>query len=62
VGGGAIEYRFRHFDGHYVWILSRGRPVEWDKSGNPIRTVGTDQIVMMRLLGASRWQTASCPG
>lgn len=41
-GFDTMEYRERHRDGHYVWILSRGRPVEWDENGNPIRTVGTD--------------------
>ena len=38
----ALEYRERKRDGSYVWILSRGRPVEWDEEGNPIRTIGTD--------------------
>jgi len=41
-GYDTIEYRERHRDGHWIWILSRGRPVEWDKDGAPIRTVGTD--------------------
>jgi diguanylate cyclase (GGDEF)-like protein/PAS domain S-box-containing protein len=41
-GYDTMEYRERHRDGHYIWILSRGRPVEWDVDGNPIRTVGTD--------------------
>jgi diguanylate cyclase (GGDEF)-like protein/PAS domain S-box-containing protein len=38
----AFEYRERHKDGHYVWILSRGRPVEWFPDGQPARIVGTD--------------------
>ncbi|MEJ0011566.1 MAG: PAS domain S-box protein [Bauldia sp.] len=37
-----IEYRERHRDGHYVWILSRGRPVEWGANGIAVRTIGTD--------------------
>ncbi|MCD7059387.1 sensor domain-containing diguanylate cyclase [Pelagibacterium xiamenense] len=37
-----LEYRERHRDGHYVWILSRGKPVEWDADGNVVRTIGTD--------------------
>lgn len=41
-GFDTLEYRERHKDGHYVWILSRGKPVEWDENGVPIRTVGTD--------------------
>jgi diguanylate cyclase len=38
----AFEYRERHRDGHYIWILSRGRPVEWFPDGKPARIVGTD--------------------
>ena len=37
-----LEYRERHRDGHWVWILSRGRPVEWDENGKSVRTIGTD--------------------
>ncbi|PXA99042.1 diguanylate cyclase [Nostoc sp. 3335mG] len=38
----ALEYRERTRDGRYIWILSRGRPVEWDENGTPLRTIGTD--------------------
>ncbi|MGB3335577.1 MAG: PAS domain S-box protein [Devosia sp.] len=38
----ALEYRERTRDGSYIWILSRGKPVEWDEHGNPTRTLGTD--------------------
>lgn len=38
----ALEYREMTRDGRYIWILSRGRPVEWDADGNPVRTIGTD--------------------
>lgn len=41
-GFDTLEYRERHQDGHYLWILSRGRPIEWDADGKPIRTIGTD--------------------
>ena len=37
-----LEYRERRVDGSWVWILSRGKPVEWDEHGNPTRTLGTD--------------------
>ncbi|WP_210168438.1 PAS domain S-box protein [Devosia sp. Leaf420] len=38
----ALEYRERTRDGNYIWIMSRGRPVEWDENGNALRTIGTD--------------------
>ncbi len=38
----ALEYRERTRDGSYVWILSRGKPVEWDENGKAVRTLGTD--------------------
>ena len=41
-GFDTLEYRERHRDGHWMWILSRGKPVEWDAQGHPLRTVGTD--------------------
>jgi len=41
-GFDTVEYRERHRDGHYIWILSRGRPVEWGPDGERIRTIGTD--------------------
>jgi diguanylate cyclase (GGDEF)-like protein/PAS domain S-box-containing protein len=41
----ALEYRELTRDGRYIWILSRGRPVEWDANGNPTRTLGTDTDV-----------------
>lgn len=37
-----LEYRERRKDGSYVWVLSRGRAVEWDEAGAPLRTIGTD--------------------
>ena len=41
-GYDTLEYRERHRDGHWIWILSRGKPVEWDADGKPTRTIGTD--------------------
>ena len=37
-----FEYRERHRDGHYMWILSRGRAVERFPDGRPARFIGTD--------------------
>ena len=35
------EYRFRHKQGHWVWILDRGKIVSRDSLGRPLRVVGT---------------------
>lgn len=34
------EFRLRHKDGHWVWVLDRGRIVEWDEAGAPTRMIG----------------------
>ena len=39
-GGGAIEYRFRHRDGHYVWIQDTFKVVP-DEAGKPYELVGS---------------------
>jgi adenylate cyclase len=39
-GGGTIEYRFRHRDGHYVWIQDTFRVVR-DDTGAPSEIVGS---------------------
>jgi len=39
------EYRVRHRNGHYVWIRSSGRVVEWDADGHPLRCIGTIQDI-----------------
>ncbi len=35
------EVRMKHKDGHWVWILDRGKAVEWHDNGIPVRLVGT---------------------
>lgn len=35
------EVEFTHKDGYPVHILCRGKVIEWDKEGNPLRMVGT---------------------
>lgn len=35
------EIRIRHKDGRWIWILDRGKVVEWDAEGRPIRMTGT---------------------
>ncbi len=35
------EYRLKHKDGSWVWILDRSKIVEYDKAGKPLRIIGT---------------------
>ncbi|MEM6647371.1 MAG: PAS domain S-box protein [Bacteroidota bacterium] len=35
------ELRMRHKQGHWVWVLTRGRVTERDVQGNPVRVAGT---------------------
>jgi PAS domain S-box-containing protein len=36
-----FEQRLRHKAGHYVWVLSKGRVLERDADGSPLRVCGT---------------------
>ena len=38
-GGGTVEYRFRHRDGHYIWIQDTFKVV-YDDAGRPLRARG----------------------
>lgn len=35
------EHRMRHKDGHWIWVLDRGKVMERDADGKPLRAVGT---------------------
>lgn len=46
----AFEYRERHADGNWIWVMSRGRIIAWNSDGTPARIVGTDtDITDMKL-------------
>ncbi|WP_198507139.1 PAS domain-containing protein [Mariprofundus aestuarium] len=34
-------HRLKHKDGSWRWILDRGKVVEWDEGGQPLRAIGT---------------------
>ncbi len=42
------EYRVRHKDGRWVWLLSRGKIVERDEFDNPVRMTGTHMDLTLR--------------
>ena len=36
----ATEMRMRHRDGHWVWVITRGRVIAWDAEGRPAKAAG----------------------
>jgi diguanylate cyclase (GGDEF)-like protein/PAS domain S-box-containing protein len=42
------EYRLRRRDGSEAWVLARGRVVERDATGDPVRVVGTNTDITAR--------------
>ena len=42
------EARMQHKDGHWVWVLDRGKVAEWDAEGKPIRMAGTHLDITKR--------------
>ena len=49
------EYRLRHKEGHYIWVLTRGRAV-LDDTGIPTRTVGSHSDITSRKEAEQRLQ------
>jgi len=39
------EIRLRHKNGQWVWVLDRGKTVEWNEDGKPTRMVGTHVVI-----------------
>jgi PAS domain S-box-containing protein len=51
-GGGSLEYRFRHDDGHYRWFQDSFRTI-LDESGRPVEIVGSWADITQRKLAES---------
>ncbi len=50
------EHRLRHRDGHWIWVLDRGRVLRRDEQGRPLHAAGTHlDITEMRRV-AERYQ------
>ena len=50
------EFRLRHRLGHWVWVLDRGKVVEWDEAQRPRRMSGTYTDITDRRLAAAEHQ------
>lgn len=48
-GGGNLEYRFRHHDGHYRWFQDTFKTV-YDEAGKPLEIVGSWADITQRKL------------
>jgi diguanylate cyclase (GGDEF)-like protein/PAS domain S-box-containing protein len=42
------EVRMKHRDGHWIWVLDRGKVFSWTKDGKPILMCGTHQDISDR--------------
>ncbi len=42
------EHRMRCKDGSYLWVLDRGKVMEWDQNGKPLRMLGTQTDISKR--------------
>jgi PAS domain S-box-containing protein len=42
------ECRLKKKDGSWLWVLSRGKAVEWDEDGKPVRLLGTNVEITER--------------
>lgn len=43
-----FEARLRHKDGHWVWVLDRGKVITWTEDGKPEWMFGTHQDITLR--------------
>ena len=43
-----LEIRLKHKDGHWVWVLDRGKVTTWSEDGKPLLMQGTHQDITQR--------------
>ena len=48
------EHRLRHKSGEWIWILDRGKVIEWDENGKPLRACGTHLDITQSRLAQER--------
>ncbi len=52
------EHRLRHRNGHWIWVLDRGKVIERTADGAPLRAVGTHLDISERKAGEQRLRDA----
>ena len=50
------EYRLKRKDGNYIWVKIKGKVVNWDNEGNPIRMIGTIADINEEMLQRNKIQ------
>ena len=50
----SCETRMRHKNGHWIWVLARGRAVERAEDGKPLRMSGTHQDITARKISEEK--------
>jgi len=55
----SCEARMRHKHGNWIWVLDRGRVVEWTAEGKPLRMSGTHQDITEQKEAEARLQLAA---
>ncbi len=40
-----VVSRLRHKQGYWIWIVDKGKVIEWDKEGKPLRMIGIHQDI-----------------
>ncbi len=53
------EVRMRHKDGHWIWVLNRGKVTAWSSDGKPLLMQGTHQDVHARKIAEERARRAA---
>jgi diguanylate cyclase (GGDEF)-like protein/PAS domain S-box-containing protein len=55
------EFRMRHKDGHWIWILDRGKAIERDENGKLVRAIGSLTDITRRKEAEERLARSAAP-
>lgn len=48
------EYRLKHKNGEFIWVLSRGKVLSWSKTKEPLLMFGTNMDITRRKIGEEK--------